>query len=263
MPIQEPDSTGIYEVVSLVRHLNDAQLERLMAALSEERLLLSTSVNFVQHFMHISPSEARKIVATLGCWHETGGTVITLLAALRAAQIAQKQAHADASTVRLVWTGPISTSTPTRSTMSTLLDLIDRAQKQIVIVGYTIAKSKSAAEVLRRLAVAQERRVEIIFIENLMEDYIPVLQRHWPPNSPLPLLYTRPADPDDPQSALHAKLAIVDQQYLLATSANLSYHGLLANIEVGVEVQGIVAAEAWEVFSRLIEVGVCKRVEVR
>ena len=72
-----------------------------------------------------------------------------------------------------------------------------------------------------------------------------------------------PADPDDPQSALHAKLAIVDQQYLLATSANLSYHGLLANIEVGVEVQGIVAAEAWEVFSRLIEVGVCKRVEVR
>src|SRR5947207_5011769 len=185
MPIQEPDSTGIYEVVSLVRHLNDAQLERLMAALSEERLLLSTSVNFVQHFMHISPSEALKIVATLGCWHETGGTVITLLAALRAAQIAQKQAHADASTVRLVWTGPISTSTPTRSTMSTLLDLIDRAQKQIVIVGYTIAKSKSAAEVLRRLAVAQERRVEIIFIENLMEDYIPVLQRNLSPNSSL------------------------------------------------------------------------------
>ena len=261
MSEQEPDSTAVYEAVSLVRHLNDAQLEQLIAGLLEERLPLSANVMFVQRFIPIPPAEARMIVATLGCWNKTGGNVTTLVVALRAAQTAQKQAHADASTVRLVWTGPISTSTPTRNTMNTLLDLIDHAQQQVVIVGYTVVKS--AANVLNRLAVAQERGVEIIFIENLMENYVPVLQRYWPINRPLPLLYTRPADPTDPQSALHAKLAIVDQQYILVTSANLSYHGLLANIEVGVEIHGPVAVEAWEVFSNLIEAGVCTKVEVR
>ena len=260
MPVQEPDNTGIHEAVSLIRYLNDVQVEQLIKALSEENLSLSSSVIFVQRFMHTSPAIARKIVATLGVWQEIGGTVITLMVALRSAQIAQKQAHADASVVRLVWTGPISISTPTRSTMNTLLDLIDRAQQQIVIVGYTIANS--AASTLKRLAAAQERGVEVILIENLMENYVSILQKHWPTNRPLPLLYTRPVDPSDTQSALHAKLAIVDQQYLLVTSANLSYHGLLANIEVGVEIHGAVAAEAWEIFSRLIEVGVCRKVEV-
>jgi phosphatidylserine/phosphatidylglycerophosphate/cardiolipin synthase-like enzyme len=260
MPVQDPDNTGIHEVVSLVRYLNDVQVEQIITALSEEKISLSASTMFIQRFMHNSPAEARKIVTALGYWQNIGGTVITLMVALRSAQIAQKQAYADASTVRLVWTGPISTSTPTRSTMNTLQDLIDRAQQQIVIVGYTIANS--AVSTLKRLAAAQERGVEVIFIENLMETYVPILQKHWPANRPLPLLYTRLADPADPQSALHAKLAIVDQQYLLVTSANLSYHGLLANIEVGVEVHGPVAVEAWEVFSRLIEVGVCTKVEV-
>ena len=61
-------------------------------------------------------------------------------------------------------------------------------------------------------------------------------------------------------SALHAKAIIVDGYTLLTTSANLSYHGLTGNIELGLLVEGSVAQEATTLLRALIEKGICVKV---
>ena len=39
---------------------------------------------------------------------------------------------------------------------------------------------------------------------------------------------------DDEMAALHAKTIVVDEKELLVSSANLSYHGMQGNVEMGI-----------------------------
>jgi phosphatidylserine/phosphatidylglycerophosphate/cardiolipin synthase-like enzyme len=42
---------------------------------------------------------------------------------------------------------------------------------------------------------------------------------------------------EDSMAALHAKAIIVDEKQLLVSSANLSYHGMQGNIEMGIRIE--------------------------
>jgi len=258
MSLQESESRSIAEVVAIARIFNDVQIKQLVLALSNGALPLSAGILQVQHLLHFSTSEARNVTTMLRNWQNEDGRVESLVTALLVSRAAYSKALSDAPTVRLVWTGPISTLAPTRSTMSVLLDLIDKAQQEMVIVGYVL--TEAAAIVFQHLAIAQRRGVQIVLVSDRMEEKLPILQACWPSNQRLPLLYTRAETPDDPRSALHAKVAIADQRYMLVTSANLTYHGLSGNIEIGVEIEGQVASEAIALLNRLIADGVCTRI---
>ena len=258
MSLLEPGNRSIAEVVTIARAFNDAQLKQLVAALSNGTLPLSAGILQVQHLLHLSTPEARNVTTMLRNWQSEDGSIESLVAALLASRAAYSKALSDAPSVRLVWTGPISTLAPTRSTMSVLLDLIDKAQQEMVIVGYAL--TEAASVVFEHLAAAQRRGVQIVLVSDRMEEKLPILQACWPFSQRLPLLYTRAETPDDPKSALHAKVAIADQRYMLVTSANLTYHGLSGNIEIGVEIEGQVASEAIALLNRLIAEGICSKV---
>lgn len=55
-------------------------------------------------------------------------------------------------------------------------------------------------------------------------------------------------------ASLHAKVLVADACDALVTSANLTYHGLEANVEVGVRIVGGAAAQLEAVFHELIRV---------
>jgi phosphatidylserine/phosphatidylglycerophosphate/cardiolipin synthase-like enzyme len=258
MSLLEPDNLGIPGVVVLARSLNDTQIIQLVAALSSRELPLSAGVLQVQQMLHLSMVEARSIVTLLRHWQNEEGSSETLVAALLAARAAHTRTLSEAPSVRLVWTGPVSALAPTRSTMSVLLELIDKAQQEIVIVGYLL--TEAATIVFDRLATAQKRGVQITLIGDRLVEKLPVLRACWPQGERLPELYSRVETSDDPMAALHAKLAIADQRHMVVTSANLTYHGLTGNIEIGIEVEGQVAADAVALLNRLIAAGVCIRI---
>jgi len=57
---------------------------------------------------------------------------------------------------------------------------------------------------------------------------------------------------DDKMAALHAKTIIVDNKKMLISSANLSYHGLEGNIEIGVLISSEKkAVQVQEIFNDL------------
>lgn len=252
------DNPYVADIVALVHSLTDSQIEQVATLLSSGDLPPTAGVLMVQQITHLPISMAAKVVTLLRRWHSTGETSTSLALALLAARATYMQTVAEAPSVQLVWTGPISTPIPTRSTAGVLLDLINVARFEIVIVGYVL--TDGASVIFEHLAAAQRRGVKIVIIGNRLEQQLRVLQTIWPEDQQLPDLYSRLEIPDDPLSALHAKLAIADQKQMLVTSANLTYHGLAGNIEIGLQVSGKVISDAITLLSGLIAEGVFIRI---
>jgi phosphatidylserine/phosphatidylglycerophosphate/cardiolipin synthase-like enzyme len=258
MTLPVPDQNSIAQVASLARTLHRRQFERLVAAVSDGKLSLSSGVLQIQHVVQIATADARPVASLFRSWQRTKGSEESLIAALLAARAAGSSVRAETPSVRLVWTGPVNASVPARSTISVLLDLIDRGQQEIVIVGYVI--TDAAAIIFKHLAAAQKRGVQVILISDRLEEKLDVLRSCWPHDQRLPALYSRIETPADPRSALHAKLAVVDQRHMLVTSANLTYHGLAGNIEIGMEIEGQIAAEVVALLNKLIAENICVRI---
>lgn len=258
MSLIEPDQDTIARVVTIARTLNERQFRELVAALADASLSLSAGALQLQHTLQLSMTDARPVVSLLRSWQRLQCSPESLVAALLAARATSARMQAETPSVRLVWTGPISSTVPVRSTVGVLLDLIEKAQQEIIIVGYAI--TAAAAIVFERLAAAQKRGAQVVLIGDRLEEKLDVLRACWPQGQRWPALYSRAETPADPRSALHAKLAIVDQRYMLVTSANLTYHGLAGNIEIGLEIEGRVAAEVVALLNRLIAENVCVRI---
>ena len=52
------------------------------------------------------------------------------------------------------------------------------------------------------------------------------------------------AETTDEMHKMHCKMIVVDDQDLLVTSANFTYHGMLGNIEFGVRLRDIASSKA-------------------
>jgi len=258
MSLIEPNQDTIAQVVTIARTLKERQFRQFVAALSDSSLSLSVGALQLQHTLQLSTTDARPVVSLLRSWQRLQCSPESLVTALLAARATSVRMQAETPSIRLVWTGPISTTAPVRSTVGVLLDLIEKAQQEIIIVGYVI--TAAATIVFERLAAAQKRGVQVVLIGDRLEEKLDVLRTCWPQGQRWPALYSRAGTPADPRSALHAKLAIVDQRYMLVTSANLTYHGLAGNLEIGLEIEGRVAGEVVALLNRLIAENICIRI---
>jgi phosphatidylserine/phosphatidylglycerophosphate/cardiolipin synthase-like enzyme len=158
---------------------------------------------------------------------------------------------------QLVWTAP-GAPAAARGTAQVAADLIQHAEQRALVVGYSL--TKAAAPFVALLAEAVRRGVACSIVADRMAEKLATLTAHWPPDVGLPPLWTRPPDPGDEQSALHAKFIVVDSRRLLVTSANLTYHGFHGNMEMGVLMEGSVASEAEALVREWSKAGLIRRV---
>lgn len=258
---QQPAHPAIHAAIDLVRALDEPRFQHLLIALEDGKISLATSVLQVQRQLHFPSQQSRSLINVFRLWQTWGKDIQALITTLQAIRATSAIMQDEAPAVSLVWTGPVSLPGSIRTTSSVLIDLIDHARQEIVIAGYTL--TTSIKPIIIHLAQAQRRGVQVVLIVDRMEEnqLLPVLQSCWPRNQELPLLYTRQASSDDPRSALHAKAIVVDGRAILATSANLSYHGMAGNIELGLLVEGKVAQEAVTLLKLLITEEVCVKVD--
>lgn len=131
--------------------------------------------------------------------------------------------------IELVATVPDSFLLKVRSTKSAVQEIIKSAQKTIIITGYSISDyvsglidmlvSKSQSGILVKIYVNKaDGQSSIDKIIRYQSKYLQIFN------------YTNDADK---MSALHAKIIAVDNEKSLISSANLSYHGMKGNIELG------------------------------
>ena len=164
------------------------------------------------------------------------------LSLLTARNIAEKISKAQ--TLELLWTGPRADTVPVRRTGQALLEVINTAKKEIIIVSFFAYKVDN---IVKALLAAISRGVEVKMILELDEDAggklsFNVLQTmkkavpeakfyYWP-------IEKRRTNEQGKYGSLHVKCAIADVKKAFISSANLSDYALALNMELGVLVKG-------------------------
>jgi phosphatidylserine/phosphatidylglycerophosphate/cardiolipin synthase-like enzyme len=185
--------------------------------------------------------EARRLV---DAWRDHDpdrhGPAVAL--ALRAATRAVASCRAE-QTVDLVWTGPQTQAVPVRLTRAVLLEVIDAAQRELVLMSYAAFRVQP---VLDALAEAASRGVTIKLVLESTEESAGQLtvdaSRAFATVRGHVGFYVWPADQRPQvgtgQAVLHAKTAVADYHTALITSANLTEHAITSNMELGVLING-------------------------
>lgn len=160
----------------------------------------------------------------------------------------------------LTVTAPNSFKLKNLTTYSQVEKLINSAQKQIIMTGYSISYyfdifidkiiDKSQKGILVKLYLNEFENTEL---ENKLKCYIGKYLRVYVFNKNV-----------DKMAALHAKIISVDNQISLVSSANLSYHGLQGNIEIGTLIKSSkVAKQIKDLLEQLLFQKVFKEIKYR
>ena len=131
----------------------------------------------------------------------------------------------------LVLTAPDSFHIKTLRTNDIMRKLIENAEKSLTITGYSI--SDYFAEMLDVIIKKSQQGVYVRIYVNDIEKQKEALDRLMSYRSRFLQVYEYQKQENDKMAALHAKLIVSDVKKSLVSSANLSYHGMQGNIEMG------------------------------
>jgi phosphatidylserine/phosphatidylglycerophosphate/cardiolipin synthase-like enzyme len=189
---------------------------------------------------------------------------LALLAAAAAAERVRRE-----QTVELVWTGPDTPSIPMRRTDQALLQVVEAAQRDLLVVSFAVYQIEA---VVQALIAAGRRGVRLRIcleapepggqllaydtIRALGSDVGRLAQLYiWPRDQ-------RPLGPSGKPASLHAKCAVADGRLLFISSANLTGYALALNMELGVLIQGgDLPGRVVDHFGRLMEAGTLRRIQ--
>ena len=177
-----------------------------------------------------------------------------ILLALDAARTVAARSNAECETIEMTWTGPVQFSGGDRSHSSVLSSMIAGATQTVSVVGYSI--TSGADSVIRQLAEAAERGVAVTLVVHDDKECanLDILRRSWGCHSH-PRLFTRDPKAEDGYYKIHAKMVVVDSFDMLVTSANLTWHGINRNFEIGLRIRGQTARKGQALINDLITRG--------
>ena len=138
----------------------------------------------------------------------------------------KKTEHAE-----LVLTAPDTFRVKALRTKDTLQKLIKDTEKSLIITGYAV--SEYFADMLDVIIKKSQHGVYVRLYVNDIEKQKGTLDRFMAYQSRFLQVYEYQKQEDDKMAALHAKMLVSDGKRSLVSSANLSYHGMRGNVEMG------------------------------
>ena len=181
-----------------------------------------------------------RLEAVLSPLSPMGRNALTVLQAVLA------ERRRPSARLELVWTGPEQGLRPTRDTGVVVRELFCRAQRDVIVAGYSFDHGQ---EILRPLHEAmRDRGVEARILLHIqrtprgsdpkrhLRDAVERFEReNWPFGLPRPKLYFDPRTVETGAVvSLHAKCVVVDRRWALVGSANFTNRGQHRNLEVGI-----------------------------
>ncbi len=141
--------------------------------------------------------------------------------------------------IEICWTGETQ-NRKVRKTGPALSSILSQAECNILIVGYSI--EPSATDIMDMLEKKSREGVRLTFMINRLDEKKGFLE--WTKRlDRRPELYTRPADFEDFSSSLHIKCIVVDNKVAMFGSANMTYHGMQGNRELGLIIRDVTAVK--------------------
>ena len=256
---------ALFDAIStLIEELPDGAIEPLAFAMADATPGAWSTIQTIAQRAIAAPHYREQVGGFIAAWqlHAPEVPPASVALALRAAaHTIMRQRRAQ--TLELVWTGPASTQ-PLRRTAQVLQELIDEAQRDLLIVSFAVYDIPEIGQALLR-AARRGVRLQLIIespkesVGRLAYDGLASFGAQvtaqaqiyrWPAEQ-------RPVDQAGRSGSLHAKCAVADEQALLVSSANLTHYALSLNMELGVLVRGgTVPRQVVRHFSHLSQTGV-------
>lgn len=208
--------------------LPDRDVARLAAALEARGGLARFRAHATSPIVRSACDEVRQVAAEASESFVAG----VLLGVLSARQL-------DRRTVDVVWSGPASSVKTSRLTSAAVVELVDQAVAEVLLMSYVMHDEPGLAGALER---ADHRHVEITLVNERPTDNptfhgpgtafpgLPARRLHWP------------AERRPPAASLHAKVLIIDRKVALVGSANVTSSAVARNLECGMLVRDAVVA---------------------
>ena len=134
----------------------------------------------------------------------------------------------------LAITAPLSFKLKARKINEVIESMLQNAQRSITLTGYSV--SDYFSEMIDLIIKKSQQGVYVRLYLNDYEKHKSNLKRLMDLRSKYLRVFDYNQAADDKMAALHAKTIVVDEAELIVSSANLSYHGLQGNIEMGIRV---------------------------
>jgi len=165
-----------------------------------------------------------------------------LALAVRAAAEAVDEVRGEAQ-LSVVWTGPASYEVPVRATGAVLAEVIEGADKTLVVVSFAAYKVAAVVEALR---AAAGRGVDVrLVLESVAESKGKLshdARQAFDTLGDAVAFYVWPAElrvsKGGGHAAMHVKCAVADRHTAFVTSANLTGAAMTDNMELGLVVRG-------------------------
>lgn len=241
-------------IANLVQSTDEGAIRNLELALQSGTLSRSSSPADISLLLDPASIPLLTVCNLMEAWHKPECEAVSADALSVSLEAALQVRLASAKTspeVTLVWTGPFSPeTTDARPTIGVLREMLDTARFRIFVSAYNLGHASEATRtMLIDLATARARGCSVVMAIHGSDNNMEVLRTLWPPAVPRPRLLQWVSGHET--SILHAKVVAVDDNDLLVTSANLSWHGLERNIEVGIRVKGPTALQVVRHFAAL------------
>ena len=161
--------------------------------------------------------------------------------------------------IELVITAPETFRIKTKKTRDVVENLIKNAEKSVVMTGYSI--SDYFTGMLDTIIAKSQQGVYVRFYVNDIEKSRASLVKMLAYRSKYLQFFEYEKNSDDKMAASHAKILTIDSDKSLVSSANLSYHGLSGNIEMGFLVRSAdKAKQIEELLKELVRMHVYKKI---
>lgn len=146
--------------------------------------------------------------------------------------------------IELITTAPPSFLLKTKRINNAVNEIVENAKKSLLITGYSI--SEFVEDIIDTIIEKSQRGLFVkVFINDLSKQKsIDKLLRY---QGKFLQLYNY-ANNDDKMAALHAKIILADGERAIISSANLSYHGMSGNIEMGTLISSVKLGKQIEEF---------------
>jgi phosphatidylserine/phosphatidylglycerophosphate/cardiolipin synthase-like enzyme len=258
-------------------HLSTAELETLLAALDPQRgdsgSLADSLANPPAFLARIGLAPGPvALVAWLERWRAAGGSQEALLMAVQAL-LDQRRCEAAAHSIELVWSGPdAGAGSITRDQSVLIRQLVERAEHRLLLTTYAFYKGpfiKELFQLIRERMLALPK-LQVRMVCNIQRDrgdtaspetLIRKFQqqtwsRLWPePPAPAVFFDPRSLSLEREKAVCHVKAVVADEE-VLVTSANLTDAAQLSNFELGLHLGSSAHADdVWDHFDRLIQQG--------
>jgi len=187
-----------------------------------------------------NPTTKNKLKKLLECWDKDFPEFPPESIALSIKSSAEIYRNLKSSPLELIWTGPENFSN-FRRTDQALLELIQGANKNLLIVSFAVYKALAIIEAIEK-AILRNVKVTICLEDSevsqgklsfsglsaFSETIFKLANFYtWP-------LENRPHTADGKYGSLHAKIAVADQEKVFISSANLTEYAMDLNMEMGV-----------------------------